>query len=88
MIPQSHLAEEGPRSTADNDLRRAHMPMRSSGSAPDEHHDPEPGGVSEPKRVGVVHEHDVLRRGIASCLDDDLALDVETARDEIGRAHV
>ena len=52
------------------------MPMRSSGSAPDEHHDPEPGGVSEPKRVGVVHEHDVLRRGIASCLDDDLALDV------------
>jgi len=52
------------------------MPMRSSGSAPDEHYDPEPGGVGEPKRVGVVHEHDVLRRGIASCLDDDLALDV------------
>ena len=52
------------------------MPMRSSGSAPDEHHDPEPGGVGEPKRVGVVHEHDILRRGIASCLDDDRALAV------------
>ena len=50
------------------------MPMRSSGFAPDEHQDPEGGGVSEPKRVGVVHEHDLLRRGIASCLAEDPAL--------------
>jgi len=52
------------------------MPMRSSGSAPDDHDDSEAGAVSEPKRVGVVHEHDVLRRGIASCLDEDPALAV------------
>jgi DNA-binding NarL/FixJ family response regulator len=25
----------------------------------------------EPKRVGIVHEHDVLRCGIAGCLEDD-----------------
>jgi DNA-binding NarL/FixJ family response regulator len=50
------------------------MPMRSSGLAPDEHQDPEGGGVSEPKRVGIVHEHDLLRRGIASCLAEDPAL--------------
>jgi DNA-binding CsgD family transcriptional regulator len=50
------------------------MPMRSSGFAPDEHSDTEAGGASEPKRVGVVHEHDLLRRGIASCLTEDPAL--------------
>jgi DNA-binding CsgD family transcriptional regulator len=50
------------------------MPMRSSGFAPDDHQDPESGAASEPKRVGVVHEHDLLRRGIASCLADDPAL--------------
>ena len=75
MIPESHLAEEGPRSTADNDLRRAHIPTRSSGPTV-EHHDAEAGAVSEPKRVGVVHEHDVLRRGIAGCLEEDRALEV------------
>src|SRR5438034_6057846 len=52
------------------------MPMRSSGSARDDHADSEAGAVSEPKRVGVVHEHDVLRRGIASCLAEDPALAV------------
>jgi DNA-binding NarL/FixJ family response regulator len=50
------------------------MPMRSSGFAPDEHQDSEAGAVSEPKRVGVVHEHDLLRRGIASWIADDPAL--------------
>ena len=74
MIPQSHLAEEGPRSTATNDLRRAHIPTRSSGPTV-EHQDAE-AGVSEPKRVGVVHEHDILRRGIAGCLEEDRALEV------------
>src|SRR5690349_3841666 len=49
------------------------MPMRSSGFAPDEHSDTEAGAASEPKRVGVVHEHDLLRRGIASCLAEDRA---------------
>ena len=32
--------------------------------------------MSEPKRVGVVHEHDVLRRGIAGCLEEDPSLEV------------
>ena len=50
------------------------MPMRSSGFAPDEQSDTEAGAASEPKRVGVVHEHDLLRRGIASCLAEDSAL--------------
>ena len=50
------------------------MPMRSSGFAPDEHSDTEAGAASEPKRVGVVHEHDLVRRGIASCLGEDRAL--------------
>ena len=49
------------------------MPMRSSGFTPDEHSE-EAGAASEPKRVGVVHEHDLLRRGIASCLAEDPAL--------------
>ena len=30
--------------------------------------------MSDRKRVGVVHEHDVLRRGIAGCLEEDQAL--------------
>lgn len=30
--------------------------------------------MTERKRVGVVHEHDVLRRGIAGCLEEDQAL--------------
>jgi len=30
--------------------------------------------VSERKRVGVVHEHDVLRHGIAGCLQEDESL--------------
>ena len=50
------------------------MPMRSSGFAPDEHSDTEAGAASESKRVGVVHEHDLVRRGIASCLGEDRAL--------------
>jgi DNA-binding CsgD family transcriptional regulator len=75
LIPESHLAEEGPRSTAESDLRRAHIPTRSSGPTV-EHDDAEAGPVSEPKRVGVVHEHDVLRRGIAGCLEEDGALEV------------
>ena len=32
--------------------------------------------MSEPKHVGVVHEHDVLRRGIAGCLEEDPSLEV------------
>jgi DNA-binding NarL/FixJ family response regulator len=27
--------------------------------------------VIEPRRVGIVHEHDVLRRGVAGCLEED-----------------
>ena len=50
------------------------MPMRSSGFAPDEHSDTEAGAAGESKRVGIVHEHDLLRRGIASCLAEDPAL--------------
>ena len=50
------------------------MPMRSSGFAPDEQSDTEAGAAGEPKRVGIVHEHDLLRRGIASCLAEDPAL--------------
>jgi DNA-binding NarL/FixJ family response regulator len=50
------------------------MPMRSSGFAPDEHQDPEAGAANEPKRVGIVHEHDLLRRGIAACLTEDPTL--------------
>ena len=30
--------------------------------------------MSERKRVGVVHEHDILRRGIAGCLEDEQSL--------------
>jgi DNA-binding CsgD family transcriptional regulator len=75
LIPESQLAEEGPRSTAESDLRRAHIPTRSSGPTV-EHHDAEAGAVTEAKRVGVVHEHDVLRRGIAGCLEEDPALKV------------
>jgi DNA-binding NarL/FixJ family response regulator len=75
LIPQSQLAEEGPRSTADDDLRRAHIHTRSSGPTV-EHQDAEAGAMSEPKHVGVVHEHDVLRRGIAGCLEEDPSLEV------------
>src|SRR5256714_4791997 len=55
------------------------MPMRSSGFAPDEHSDTEAGAAGESKRVGIVHEHDLLRRGIASCLAEDPALVVAFA---------
>jgi len=30
--------------------------------------------MTDRKRVGVVHEHDILRRGIAGCLEEDHAL--------------
>ncbi len=33
----------------------------------------------EPKRVGIVHEHDVLRCGIATCLEEDGFLSVAYA---------
>jgi DNA-binding NarL/FixJ family response regulator len=35
--------------------------------------------VSDRKRVGIVHEHDVLRRGIASCLEEDPSLELAFA---------
>jgi DNA-binding NarL/FixJ family response regulator len=38
--------------------------------------------VTPRKRVGVVHEHEVLRRGIASCLADDDSLEVAFAEPE------
>jgi DNA-binding NarL/FixJ family response regulator len=30
--------------------------------------------MTDRKRVGVVHEHDILRRGIAGCLEEDQSL--------------
>ena len=35
--------------------------------------------MSDRKRVGVVHEHDVLRRGIAGCLEEDPSLELAFA---------
>jgi DNA-binding CsgD family transcriptional regulator len=39
--------------------------------APSEDH-----GLRRPRRVGIVHEHDVLRRGVADCLSEEPALEL------------
>jgi DNA-binding CsgD family transcriptional regulator len=61
-------------------------PVRSSGNEPDRPSGSHLAGIGsevphviEPKRVGIVHEHDVLRCGIASCLEEDGFLSVEYA---------
>src|SRR5918911_2632585 len=77
FILPSQLAKEGPRSAAgDEKPRRAHKrSSRPAGPKPADRRRAE-ASVSERKRVGVVHEHDVLRHGIAGCLrgDDSLSL--------------
>jgi DNA-binding CsgD family transcriptional regulator len=35
--------------------------------------------ILDARRVGVVHEHDVLRRGVAGCLDEEPSLEVAYA---------
>jgi DNA-binding CsgD family transcriptional regulator len=32
--------------------------------------------LRQPRRVGIIHEHDVLRRGVADCLREDQALEI------------
>ena len=67
-------AEEGPRSPAGDRPRRAHKRQRSAGPKPVDRRRAVASAMSERKRVGVVHEHDVLRRGIAGCLEQDDSL--------------
>jgi DNA-binding CsgD family transcriptional regulator len=77
FILPSQLAKEGPRSAAgDEKPRRAHKrSSRPAGPKPADRRRAE-ASVSERKRVGVVHEHDVLRHGIAGCLRGDDSLSV------------
>ena len=70
------LAKEGPGSAAGEDNpRRAHKRSRSAGPKPVARSRAE-ALVSDRRRVGVVHEHDVLRHGIAGCLREDESLTV------------
>src|SRR5919108_1380923 len=74
FILRGQLAKEGPGSAAGEDNpRRAHKRSRSAGPRPVDRRRAE-ASVSERKRVGVVHEHDVLRHGIAGCLEEDQVL--------------
>src|SRR5919108_2699574 len=74
FILRGQLAKEGPGSAAGEDNpRRAHKRSRSAGPRPVDRRRAE-ASVSERKRVGVVHEHDVLRHGIAGCLQEDESL--------------
>jgi DNA-binding CsgD family transcriptional regulator len=66
-----HLAEEGPRSPVGDRTRRAHKRSRSAGPKSAERRFAEASAMI---RVGVVHEHDILRRGIAGCLERDQSL--------------
>src|SRR5918912_2611925 len=73
ILPRQ-LAKEGPRSAAgDEKPRRAHKRSRPAGPKPADRRRTE-ASVSDRKRVGVVHEHDVLRHGIAGCLAEDDSL--------------
>src|ERR671937_1680876 len=74
FILRGQLAKEGPGSAAGEDNpRRAHKRSRSAGPKPVDRRRAE-ASVSDRKRVGVVHEHDVLRHGIAGCLEEDGSL--------------
>ena len=74
FILLGQLAKEGPGSAAGEDNpRRAHKRSRSAGPKPVDRRRAE-ASVSDRKRVGVVHEHDVLRHGIAGCLEEDGSL--------------
>jgi DNA-binding CsgD family transcriptional regulator len=71
----SYLAEGGPRSSAgDRRPRRAHKRPRSAGPKPADPRRREDSAMTDHKRVGVVHEHDILRRGIAGCLEEEQSL--------------
>src|SRR5919201_1004517 len=75
VILETYLAEEGPRSSAgDRRPRRAHKRFPSAGPQSVDRRRAEASAVSDRKRVGVVHEHDILRRGIAVCLEEDQSL--------------
>src|SRR5919108_1570764 len=74
FILRRQLAKEGPGSAAGDDQpRRAHKRSRPAGPKPVDRRRAE-ASVTDRKRVGVVHEHDVLRHGIAGCLEEDDSL--------------
>src|ERR671926_1041271 len=75
ILQDQQLAKEGPGSAAgDEKPRRAHKrSSRPAGPRPADRRRAE-ASVSDRKRVGVVHEHDVLRQGIAGCLAEDDSL--------------
>jgi DNA-binding CsgD family transcriptional regulator len=76
FILRNQLAKEGPGSAAGDDQpRRAHKRSRSAGPKPIARRRAE-AAVSDRRRVGIVHEHDVLRHGIAGCLREDESLSV------------
>jgi hypothetical protein len=82
FILSGQLAKEGPGSAAGEDNpRRAHKRSRSAGPRPVDRRRQrlvllEAAGdavVSDRKRVGVVHEHDVLRHGRTGALPSEVS---------------